>query len=214
MKLLLIEDELRFAQWVSAVVLAHWPQAQIVLAHDLAQARATLAQAESRSWQLAIVDLNLGDDCGIELIHGLVTRWPLMPVLVVTAVDDPGRALKAIRAGAQGYILKTTIDSELLRVVQQVLDGGSPISPSIARQLLSEFRTANSTQPDRPVSEAVLEKLTARETEVLRLLARGYTDKEVAADLTISPATVDAHVRKIYRKLNINSRVQLRRLLG
>jgi DNA-binding NarL/FixJ family response regulator len=215
LRILLVEDDTRFAQWLQGCLSDHWPHAEITTLADLPRALA-VAQ-ESDAWALAIVDMNLGEDSGVDLIDALARRWPQLPVLVLTAVDEPSRALSAIRAGAQGYILKTSLRDELVRIVQQILDGGSPITPSVAHLVLSEFRQL--TAPSAAPSQALLpddltEKLTSRETEVLRLLARGYSDKEVGADLCISPLTVDSHVRKIYRKLSINSRVQLRRLLG
>ena len=220
--LLLVEDDHRFAQWTQAVLQKQCPDLHVAVAHNLLQARHWLAGTHTQAWQLAIVDLNLGDESGVDLIYELAAHWPQLPVLVVTSVDAPDKALHAIRAGAQGYILKATIESELVRVVQQTRDGGSPITPSIARQLLSTFRTIEAvavTPPGPggfglPVPDEVLQKLSAREAEVLRLLARGYSNKEAAVELTISPATVDSHVRKIFRKLSINSRVELRRLLG
>lgn len=211
MKILLIEDDPAFAQWVCRTLVDHWPGAQVLTAQGLAQARAVLTGLDA--CDVAIVDLNLGEENGIDVIPALLQRCPDTPVLIVTSVDTPARALDAIRVGAQGYILKATVPGELVRIVQHVLDGGSPITPSIARQLLMEFRAPRSTVAGL-IPDGLQKKLTERETDVLRLLARGYSDKEIAANLKIAPMTVDTHVRKIYRKLCVNSRVELRRLLA
>ena len=228
---LLVEDDPHFAQWARDTLHAQADDLRVYVTPNLATARTAWRQHRT-DWRLAVVDLHLGLEQGVDLIRELALDAPALPLLVVTSVETPDKALQAIRAGAQGYILKSTIDHELLRVVRQVLAGGSPITPSIARLLLGEFRhqelaetgpatasaapvpvgTRANEAPDMPA--AVIEKLSSREAEVLRLLARGYTDKEVAARLDISPATVDTHVRKIYRKLSINSRVELRRLLA
>lgn len=223
---LLVEDDLHFAQWVQITLHEQAGDLRVFVAHDLTAARKAWKAGHSH-WRLVVVDLHLGPEYGVDLIRELALQAPALPLLVITSVAAPDKALQAIRAGAQGYVLKSTIDHELLRAVRQVLDGGSPITPSIARLLLGEFRQqersetthaqdATATAPVPPAGTmpvAVEEKLSQREAEVLRLIARGYTDKEVAARLEISPATVDTHVRKIYRKLSINSRVELRRLL-
>lgn len=215
---LLVEDDPHFANWAAQALQSGRPDLRPFLAPSLAAARQAWQAAAPGAWLLAIVDLNLGPEQGVTLIAELTRLAPELPVLVLTSVDTPDKALQAIRAGAQGYILKSTLAPELLNVVAQVLAGGSPITPSIARQLLTEFRQAGATPtPAEPspgaVPGAMLEKLSQREVDVLRLLARGYTDKEVAQQLDIAPTTVDTHVRKIYRKLSINSRVELRRLL-
>lgn len=223
---LLVEDDPHFAQWVQVTLHEQAGDLRVFVTHDLAAARKAW-EAGQGHWCLVVVDLHLGAEFGVDLIRELALQAPTLPLLVITSVAAPDKALQAIRAGAQGYILKSTIDHELLRVVRQVLDGGSPITPSIARLLLGEFRQQERSEPTDAhgaanatatplvgaMPAAVEEKLSGRESEVLRLIARGYTDKEVAARLEISPATVDTHVRKIYRKLSINSRVELRRLL-
>ena len=214
--LLVVEDDRPFADWTLRVLRTHVSDLQAHVAHDLEAARALLSKAPAGPWGLAIVDLNLGTEDGVELIAELTNDQPGLPVLVVTSVDAPAKALAAIRAGAQGYVLKATIETDLVQVVAQVRGGGSPITPSIARQLLNEFRAAETppvpSQLGMPAK--VLEKLSQREVEVLRLMARGYSNKEVALSMTISPATVDTHIRKIYRKLCINSRTELHRLLN
>lgn len=213
--LLVVEDDPQFADWTLHVLRAQVSDLAPVVARDLGQARALLRGAPADHWELAIVDLHLGTEDGVDLIRDLARGWPELPVLVVTSVDAPDKALAAIRAGAQGYILKATVADSLLHAVDQARHGGSPITPMIARQLLIEFRSVEAADPPSPAMPAdLLEKLSAREAEVLRLIARGHSNKETAAALEISPATVDTHIRSIYRKLSINSRAELRRLLG
>lgn len=225
--MLLLEDDHYFGQWTRCVLESQCHELRVAVAKNLTAARELFARYDKRVWRLVIIDLNLGEESGTDLIGEIAQSMPELPMLVVTAVDTPEKALAAIRAGAQGYVLKTTIERELVRVVNQVLDGGSPITPSIARQLLSKFRSidmlppavsvASASQLDRPADvlpEKILQDLSVREVEVLRLLARGYSNKESAAELDISPSTIDTHIRKIFRKLSINSRVELRRLLA
>lgn len=213
--LLVVEDDPQFAEWTLGVLRAHVSDLEPAHARDLAQARRLLREAPTGYWELAVVDLHLGAEDGVDLIIDLTRDRPQLPVLVVTSVDAPDKALAAIRAGAQGYILKATVADNLLEAVYQARRGGSPITPMIARQLLIEFRSAEAATPagdDMPAG--VREKLSTREAEVLRMVARGHSNKETATVLEISPATVDTHIRSIYRKLSINSRAELRRLLG
>lgn len=212
---LLVEDDAVFAQWAAQALSQAFPgELWPVAVASLAEAR-TLLKSRPQGWRLAVVDLNLGREQGSELIAELRAQWPALPTLVLTVVSAPGQALAAMRAGAQGYLLKSPSEAALARAVREVLDGGSPITPGIARLLLDEFRRAEPAPqprvPDMPA--AIVDKLSAREAEVLLLLARGYTDKEAAAKLGVAPSTIDSHVRKIFHKLRIHSRVALRRLL-
>lgn len=217
-RLLLVEDDAHFAAWVGQVLQDHFAGAQLVHAPTRVQALAALEQGGG--WTLAIVDLNLPDGSGVDIIRAVAEADRATPILVVTAVEEPDVALAAIRAGASGYIVKATMDADLVRTVEQVLAGGSPITPAIARLLLLEFhQQAQAPAPAAPadggmqLSTTILEKLTERETEVLRLLARGYGNKEIAARLSFSASTADTHVRSIYLKLSVNSRAQLRSIL-
>lgn len=223
--LLLVEDDAHFAAWVMRALQAHFSAARLLHAATRAQALATLAmlaKATAAPLSLAIVDLNLPDGSGVDVIRALAEAMPGTPILVVTAVEEPAVALAAIRAGAAGYIVKATMDADLVRTVEQVLAGGSPITPAIARLLLLEFQqqgqaaaaTVAAADGRLNLADKLLEKLTERETDVLRLLARGYGNKEIAAKLGFSANTADTHVRSIYLKLSVNSRAQLRSMLA
>ena len=168
---------------------------------------------------MAVVDLHLGDERSLELIKELSAARPEVPILVLTAVDIPSEALVAIQSGARGYLIKSTVKGELSSAVQQVLAGGAPINPGIAAHLLGVFRKL--AQADASVADPIElalgsldTKLSNRESEVLKLVARGYSDKEVAASLLIAKSTVDTHVRAIFRKFSVHSRAQLRRAIG
>jgi DNA-binding NarL/FixJ family response regulator len=219
-QLLLVEDDAHFAAWVTQALVSRFPASQVTHASSRSQALQTLrlAAAGTVSWDLAIVDLNLPDGSGVDVIEAIAQAAPTLPILVVTAVEEPDVALAAIRGGASGYIVKSTIDADLLRSVEQVLAGGSPITPAIARLLLHAFHQqalpAAAGAATLALSEVILEKLSERETEVLRLLARGYGNKEIAHRLGVSAGTADTHVRSIYRKLSVNSRAQLRSVLA
>lgn len=212
--LLIVEDEAEFAEWVFRTLSAHASDLEVFIARDLQKARTLLRSRPQGFWEMAIVDLNLGREDGVDLIAEASGLSPQTILLVVTSVDSPEKALDAIRAGAHGYVLKTAVDMGLISAFDQAREGGSPITPSIARQLLIKFREKpEDVQHIDRLSSEVQEKLSAREKDVLKLIARGYSNKESGLILGISPATVDSHIRGIYRKLSINSRVELRRLL-
>lgn len=218
-KLLLVEDDIHFAQWASLELARHCPDLEVFVVHTLGAARQWLCGPYAGGLELSVVDLHLDGEDGVDLIVELTRDHPQAPVLVLTSVDTPHEALTAIRAGAQGYMLKLTVEGELGRAVQQVRQGGSPINPGIAHLLLTAFRSAETrtqtTAEDTPsVPADMLSVLSTRESDVLKLLARGYADKEVAAKLAIAPSTVDTHIRSIYRKFSVHSRSQLRRLMG
>jgi DNA-binding NarL/FixJ family response regulator len=217
--LLLVEDDLNFARWARHELERDCPDLTVVMFDGLAGARQWLEGPDGQSLAMAVVDLHLGQALGVDLIAQLHQSHPEVPLLVLTSVDVPQVALSAIRAGAQGYLLKNTVDKELSRAVEQLRAGGSPINPGIAFQLLAEFREGESAKPE-PVTalddalSSLTTKLSQRETDVLKLVARGYADKEVAVRLGISPSTVDTHVRAIFRKFSVHSRAQLRRVIG
>ena len=221
--LLLVEDDVHFAAWAISELSAECPDLRPVHAPDLGRARAWLDRADSAGLRLAVVDLHLGQDRGVDLIAELSARRPDVPILVLTSVDTPEEALLAIRAGAQGYLLKVALHGELGRAVRQMLAGGAPINPGIAHLLLKTFRAQPSasrpSEPERPrmpgaMSSDLFSTLSTREAEVLQLIARGFSDKEAANRLGIAPSTVDTHVRSIYRKFGVHSRAQLRGLIG
>jgi DNA-binding NarL/FixJ family response regulator len=149
-----------------------------------------------------VVDLGLPDGNGAELIRRAAKLRPDCDALVVTIFGDDRHVIEAIEAGATGYILKDSPPAELARCIRELREGGSPISPSIARRVLERMRAPAPAAP----AGAVRTPLTEREAEILRLVAKGLNFAEVGAALGISAHTVVAHVKKIYRKLSVHSR--------
>ena len=181
----------------------------------------TVAEAERWmkrvSFDLAIIDLGLPDGSGITLIRKLMASTPLeadvhaMPTVCVarTVFDDDAHLFAALSAGAQGYLLKgETIDVVRMRL-QAAMAGEPVVSPSIARRVLAHFR--GETAPVRQVQPARAAAppaaLTTRETEVLRQLAQGHTLAEVGKELTLSVNTVKTHVKNVYARLDVSSRI-------
>lgn len=151
--------------------------------------------------RVVLVDLGLPDGSGIEIIKAAATAdWQCDP-LVVSIFGDEARVIDALRAGAKGYVLKSGTLSSIGRDVLSVIEGGSPISPQIARHLLAMVSSAASA----PTDGAPEIDLTKRETEILNAVAKGYKRREIAERLDISTGTVGNHINKIYQKLNVNS---------
>lgn len=154
-----------------------------------------------------LVDLGLPDGRGEELLHWLSEARPDAELLVFTVFGDESRLVGALQAGATGYVLKGCSSDELVQAIEQIRGGGAPISPLLARMLLRQFRVAQESPVLVPSLHEVM--LSERETEVLKLVAQGYVNKEIALRLAISPATVGSHIKNLYRKLAVHSRVQV-----
>lgn len=155
---------------------------------------------------VVLVDLNIPDRDGIELIGALRAQLPNAKLLVLSCYDDEFRVAEALRAGAQGYLVKTSKLEEVVDGIRRIAVGGAPLSPRIAGAVVRAMR--------KPAGEGSggLDALTPRERQVLRLLAAGVSTRETAARLTISPKTVETHRVRIYAKLGCKSAVELTRI--
>ena len=154
-----------------------------------------------------LLDLQLGERSGFELLEQLSKRKLTTRTIVLTMSAQPHHVAEALRMGAAGYVLKGCSTEELIDAIEQIREGGAPISPLLARMLLRQFRWVQEVPTAAQELQEVL--LSDRETEVLRLVAQGYVNKEIAQRLFISPATVGSHIKNLYRKLAVHSRVQV-----
>ncbi|WP_114417794.1 response regulator [Marinospirillum perlucidum] len=151
--------------------------------------------------RVLLVDLGLPDGSGLEVIQEAARSCPATEVLVISMFGDEGHVIQAIEAGASGYLLKDSEDASLVEHIVQVVDGGSPMSPMIARHLLKKMQQdAGLGKPEPEIA------LTKRELQLLKLLARGYTYREVAEDLSVSSHTVNSHIKNLYRKLSVKTK--------
>lgn len=178
--------------------------------------RAALQLARSASPDVMLLDVKLPDMSGIEVIRQLKSdpQTSRIQVVVITVYDDIEIASEAIRAGAMGYILKDLSREELLNAIHAAYRGMPLVSDSVARKLVSTmFRSGQLPGTTRETEEVVREEerpeLTEREYEVLRLVAKGYSNKAVARELSISLSTVKTHLRHIFAKLGVEDRAQL-----
>jgi len=165
-------------------------------------AESALAGLPQEKPSVVLADINLPGMNGIECVRRLKPVLPETQFVMLTVYEDADHIFDALKAGASGYLLKQTPRNELLAALKQVHAGGSPMTSNIARKVVQSFQQPVQTLP----SEAA--DLSAREREVLDLLARGYLYKEIADALSISLPTVNTYIRRIYEKLHVRSRAQ------
>lgn len=180
----------------------------LIFTSTLAEARAVVAEGPVG---LALVDLRLPDGNGQSLIEELRAEDPGLGILVVSAWSSEELILSALRAGATGYVLKQRDDFEVMLSIRSVLRGGAPIDPFIARRILQLLPM----RAPKPADSAAAAPhggepdvgLTPREAEILRLVADGMSNREIADEVHLSRHTVESHVKRIYRKLAVSSRM-------
>jgi DNA-binding NarL/FixJ family response regulator len=200
MTVMVVEDDPAFLTRFCRIV-ASDPELELFAAvADLASARQAMSKAAP---DVLLTDLGLPDGSGIDLIRETSRRYPSSDIMVISVFGDEEHVVASIEAGATGYILKDSLPEEFVDLIKQLRAGGSPISPVIARQLLKRFKPGTSAPEVRPTEESAL---SARELEVLSLIAKGFSFGEIARLLSVSQHTVTTHVKKIYQKLAVHSR--------
>ena len=160
-----------------------------------------LKKIEDEKPDVILMDINLPGMSGIECVARVKERLPKTQILMLTTYREGDLIFDSLRAGASGYLLKNMAPSELWQAVQQVHDGGSPMSMHIARKVVSFFQQVREKNSE-------LATLTKRESEILGLLAKGFLYKEIADQLSISLSTVRAHLHTVYEKLHVQSRTE------
>jgi len=199
-RLLILEDMPESQELLREIAESAFPGICADCAGDIASA---LPLLDREKYDLALIDLVLPDGMGIVVIQALARRFPHCMIVVASLFDDDDHLFPALHAGAHGYLLKDHPPELLVEKLRGISEGQPPLSPSVARRMLSHF---HATQEDESrVASAVL---TPREREVLMQLARGISIADIGMEMGISRHTVGDHVKNIYRKLNIASRAE------
>ncbi|MEN7529103.1 response regulator transcription factor [Cupriavidus sp. DL-D2] len=156
---------------------------------------------------ILVVDLGLPDGSGIDAIRAVRTAWPACNVMVATVFGDESHVMRSIAAGATGYLLKDSSAAHIVSELRSLHDGGSPISPLIARQVLTRLQAPAADAPQTPTGPKPTE-LSPREYEVLGDITRGFSHDEIAQRMGVSRHTLLTYVRRIYVKLDVHSKVE------
>ena len=215
MRLLVLEDEPHWQATISSIVVADPTLGIVKMCANLSDA---LAAIKSLEFEMFIVDLGLPDGNGVDAIRTSRRLRPDADILVATVFDDEKSVVSAICAGATGYLVKDSTAQEWAAAIQDLRAGHSPLSPKIARHILRRLQEptrarrmglSDDGKPSSGVSVSTRDEnvsLSAREIEVLRLVAKGFSLVEVAQLLHVSHTTTRSHAKNIYRKLEVNSR--------
>lgn len=153
--------------------------------------------------EVAVLDIQMPGMTGIEVTRQIKAAFPEVRVLILTAYDDDPYVFALLRAGADGYLLKSADSADLVRSVKAVAGGGRVLDPAVASKVVAQVTTG------RPATaQGQIEALSERELEVLQLAGRGYTNKAIGLELNISDRTVQGHLATIYGKLQVSSRTE------
>ena len=203
---LIVDDHALFRRGLEMVLDA---EDDIELVGEASDGEEAVLRAGESLPDIILMDIRMPRSSGIEACRALKELVPSAKIVMLTISDEEEDLFEAIRAGASGYLLKDIPLDELADSVRAVHGGQSLINPSMAGKLLTEFATlARRDAEDEPAKHAPAPKLTDREMEVLRLVARGMNNRDIAKELFISENTVKNHVRNILEKLQIHSRME------
>ncbi|MDO9359077.1 MAG: response regulator transcription factor [Polaromonas sp.] len=202
----LVEDDVHFQTAIANAITASADMRLVSVSGTRADGMKALA---SEAADVLLVDLGLPDGSGIDVIRAAHQHAPDCAVMVCTTFGDEAHVLQSIEAGASGYLLKDSAPDNMLAEIRSLHGGGSPISPLIARQILTRFRQAPvapvAAPAERDQEQALL---SSREKQVLELITKGFTAEEIARLMQVSVHTVQTYVRRIYMKLKVSSKAE------
>jgi DNA-binding NarL/FixJ family response regulator len=200
MRILLVDDHVLFREGLLGLLNAQ-PELEVV--GETGTVQEAIAQARELQPDLILMDFGLPDGTGLDATEAILGHRPETSIVFLTFHDDDDRLFAAIRRGAKGYLLKNVSSSELLSLVRGVGQGQAAITPEMTSRVLEEFARS---RPGTASHQAEIPDLTPREQEVLRELAAGATNHEIAERLVISENTVKNHVHSILTKLDLKNR--------
>lgn len=198
MKCLIIEDHEEYRAFIEQIIKADFSHLEIIRFKDFQSANHFVKEEDAQIIEIAIIDIGLPDGSGIDLITAIKAKSPKALCIIATIFDSDAYLFNALEMGADGYILKDAPPDEVHELILRIKNGEPPISPSIAKRILTSF--------SKPITNSG--NLTNREIETLKLLAKGMTNAEVASELNLSAQTVASYVKVIYQKLNVHNRAQ------
>lgn len=198
-KVALVEDDPQFRMEVESLVKS---TADLELLFSAETAEAATERLRDNLPDVILMDINLPGMSGVECVKALKEKYPSLEVVMLTVYQDAGSIFSALKAGANGYLIKSSGPEVILSAVRDVSMGGAPFTSLIARKIVNHFRGAEEA-PAKPDQE-----LSPREKEVLELVAEGYRYKEVADKLNIGIETVKTYVKNICTKMHVRSRIE------
>ena len=206
-RILLADDHDLFREGLAGIIAA---QPDMVVVGEASDGLEAIVKARELEPDLILMDIQMPGCDGLEATRQIKKELPETTVVMLTVRDEDEKLFEALKAGAQGYLLKNIRSRDMLEMLRGALRGEAAISPALAGRMLEEFRRLSRLAPLE--SEGEILPLTQREQEVLGLVATGASDKEIADALFISLNTVKSHVRNILAKLEVNSRREAARL--
>ncbi|MFC3146970.1 response regulator transcription factor [Piscinibacterium candidicorallinum] len=226
-RVLMVDDDVHSRQRIARALHGD-PRVHLAgQAESLAQARKLLG---NESFQVLLVDLELGDGSGLDLIAEVRAAGRAIEIIVISALGHDEAVMRALSAGAVGFLFKGSATDNYAQAIVEAVNGGSPITPLIARRLLKHFQNAAALPLGRAIAAArplaaevpiprfgapqAREELTEREQGIIRKVALGYTNTEIATQFAISVHTVNTHVKNVYRKLQVRTRAQATKQLA
>lgn len=200
----IIEDDEKIRQYLVQQIRMHTDLKNIA---EFSNGESAIKELSINPVEVALFDVQLPGIDGIECIRKLKFIHPRMQCMVLTVYDNADTVFKALRAGANSYILKSTTPERIIEAIHELYNGGSPISSDIARKVIDAFKIKENTNE-------YFQHLSKREQEMLEQLSHGFRYKEIADNLFVSTETVRTHIRNIYEKLQVNSRVEALKKTG
>jgi len=201
---ILLADDQRLMREGLRILLEMEPDLEV--AGEAGDGRAALEAYADLLPDVVLMDIRMPGMDGVEAIWRLRERWPAARVIILTTFDDDEYVFEGLRAGALGYLLKDVSGHDLAEAVRTVVGGGALIQPSVARKVLAQF--ARMAPPTRPPDSGLAEPLSDREREILRLLAQGLSNGEIAQRLSLAEGTIKNYVTTILQKLGARDRTQ------
>ena len=193
----IIEDLIEIQKGLQTIIESDW---RFKLIKSFENAEDAIAQLPLLNPDIVLTDINLPGKSGIDCITEIKYKIPETQFIMFTIYEDNDQVFEALKAGANGYILKNTSPEKIIEALLELNDGGSPMSPKIARKVLSSFNATTNNN--------VYELISKREQEVLELLSKGFLYKEIADKLNITLSTVKRHLNHVYTKLQVQNKTE------